>query len=347
MDLTLGIVIAVLAGAINGSFALPMKAVKKWSWENIWFPFCFLAMFLFPWLITNYNVPQLINTYSNVPVGNIVIAILWGATAYFGSLIHGISLTYIGTALSFAMLVGSMSIVGVFLPMLIFNPETLATSGGKLIIAGIIALAIALVVFIKAGKMKEIAQGGENTSGIGDKVKKSAVTGMILAICGGALSGFLSLGKKMNWAKSISESAVNNGLASPTNATNAILSFVMTGGFIVNIIYSYWLLSKNKTWARYKEKGTQTNWLWIVVMGLIYTGSVILWGMSTSLLGKLGPSVGWALFIGMIAIGSNIGGFATGEWKNAGSKAITTMLTGVGIIAIGMVLIGYGNYLIG
>jgi hypothetical protein len=49
----------------------------------------------------------------------------------------------------------------------------------------------------------------------------------------------------------------------------------------------------------------------------------------------------------MIAIGSNIGGFATGEWKNAGSKAIKTMLTGVGIIVVGMILIGYGNYLIG
>jgi L-rhamnose-H+ transport protein len=347
MDLTLGIVIAILAGAINGSFALPMKAVKKWSWENIWFPFCFLSMLVFPWLIANKNVPQLMNTYSNVPVGSIVTAILWGAAAYFGSLIHGISLTYIGTALSFALLVGSMSIVGVFLPMLIFNPETLSMSGGKLIIVGIIALAIALVVFIRAGKLKDIATGGENTSGIGDKVKKSAVTGMILAICGGVLSGFLSLGLKMPWAKSISDSAVVNGLADPSNATNAILAFVLTGGFIVNVIYSYWLLSKNKTWSRYKEKGVGANWLLIIVMGMIYSGSVILWGMSTSMLGKLGPSVGWALFIGMIAIGSNIGGFATGEWKNAGSKAIKTMLTGVGIIVVGMILIGYGNYLIG
>ena len=33
------------------------------------------------------------------------------------------------------------------------------------------------------------------------------------------------------------------------------------------------------------------------------------------MLGKLGPSVGWALFIGMMVISSNISGYVTGEWK--------------------------------
>jgi L-rhamnose-H+ transport protein len=68
--------------------------------------------------------------------------------------------------------------------------------------------------------------------------------------------------------------------------------------------------------------------------------------ISEPMLGKLGPSIGWALFIGAMVISSNIGGFVTGEWKNAGKQPVWIMGCSLMLIMIAMVLIGYGNFLI-
>jgi L-rhamnose-H+ transport protein len=80
----------------------------------------------------------------------------------------------------------------------------------------------------------------------------------------------------------------------------------------------------------------------------MYSGSTVLWGVSTSvtMLGRLGPSVGWALFIGAIAVTSNLGGFLTGEWRGSGRKAVTTMVAGLALIVLAMAAIGFGNLLV-
>lgn len=348
MNLGTGLVLAVLAGAINGLFALPMKINRRWAWENNWLPFSLLSLVIFPWLIAFLSVPDLKLAFSTVVPGHLVLASVWGVAIYSGSLMFGISLAYIGTSLSFALLVGSMSVVGVFLPIALFNPQTLATSGGKLIVAGVVSLLATLILSVKAGRLKEKAQGGLNTTGIGDQAKKPALTGMVLAIAGGVLSGFLSLGMNMQWAVSIRNAAIQFGKASPSSATNAVLALVLLGGAIPNVAYCLYLLQKHNTLNRYWRPLSSTYSLMILVTGVMYSGSVALWGVaiSESMLGKLGPSIGWALFIGSMVISSNIGGFVTGEWKNAGKQPVRIMGCSLLLMIIAMVLIGYGNFLI-
>jgi len=215
-------------------------------------------------------------------------------------------------------------------------------------VAGVLLMLAALIASIQAGNLRGKALGDENVSGIGDKVKRSPVVGMLLAAIGGALSGLLSLGMNMNWAKEIAGAAIQAGGAAPHQAVNAILALVLLGGAVPNILYCLLLLSKNQTWKRYQESKTGFYWLVLLLIGVMYSGSVALWGMSTAenMLGKLGPSIGWALNIGMIVISSNIGGFATGEWKNSGAKAVRTMLGGLAIMMLAMACIGYGNFLV-
>ena len=38
------------AGVLNGSFAVPMKTARRWSFEHIWAVFSILAMAVLPWL---------------------------------------------------------------------------------------------------------------------------------------------------------------------------------------------------------------------------------------------------------------------------------------------------------
>lgn len=339
-----GILFALIAGSLNGIFALPMKLTKNWAWENVWFPFSFLSLLVFPFLILVLSVPEPLALFISLSAGNISTGLLWGMIVYGGSLLFGISLGYIGIALSFTLLVGSMSIVGIFLPIVLFNTDVLFSYSGALIMLGILFFLVSLFLGFKAGRIKE-KSFASSESGSGAK-KKQIRTGMLLSVTGGVLSGLLSLGMNLRWAREIINQAVQVGNADLSYASNAVLVIVLAGGLIPNIGYSVYLLSKNKTWSLYKQN--RTYWIAILVMGLLYSGSTGLWGISISedMLGKLGPSVGWALFIGMIVVSSNVTGFLSGEWKGVDSKAIRFNLFSLWMIILALLLIGYGNYMI-
>jgi len=256
----------------------------------------------------------------------------------------GRSIVYIGTALAFALLVGSMSVVGVLAPILLYSPAVLHLSGGAWILCGIACLLLALAACARAGAFKARAEAA--APGASVNVVRSAARGISLAIAGGALSGLLSLGLNTAWAKTISAAAVEYGGAAPSASPNAVLVLVLLGGAVPNCLYCALLLRRNRTWQAFRKN--PAYWAIAVLMATMYAGSTALWGISTSvnMLGRLGPSVGWALFIGAIAVSSNAGGFLTGEWKNAGPRARRLMLSGLAAIVLAMTFIGYGNLLV-
>jgi len=343
MHAILGGSLAVSAGIINGLFALPMKRARHWSWENVWLPFSLLGLVLFPLLLALGRIPRLAHAYSQLGTSTLLTPVAWGVVIYFGSLLFGRSIVYIGTALAFSLLVGTMSIVGVLTPLLVFSPGVLKTAGGRWILSGMGSLMLALVACARAGTLKARR---EESAASGSPGRISALRGMALATIGGAMSGLLGLGLNTGWAHAISACAVQFGGARPAEATNAVLLLVLWGGAIPNCMYCLYLLSHNGTWPVFR---TCTGYWWLVVlMGAMYSGSTALWGLSTAetMLGRLGPSVGWALFVSAIAVASNAGGFVSGEWKEAGAVARRAMLAGLGLIVLAMMLIGYGNLLL-
>ena len=206
MNVILGVLLAVTAGAINGLFALPMKLAKKWSWENVWLPFSALALIVFPFLVALRSAPQLEAAYRHAEPSSLLIAVLCGIAAYTGSLLFGISLGLIGNSLAFSLLVGSMSVVGVLSPILVFQPAVLVTPGGRWIDLGIMFLFAALVACAWAGALMARAKANPTQQKSGSS--SSVFQGMLFAIAGGALSGLLPLGMSMAWAREIAASAV-------------------------------------------------------------------------------------------------------------------------------------------
>lgn len=344
MHVILGVFVAAAGGAVNGLFALPMKLAKKWSWENVWLPFSALALVVFPCLVAFSGAPRLIAAYRHAEPSSLLIAALCGIAAYTGSLLFGISLGLIGNSLAFSLLVGSMSVVGVLSPILAFHPASLVALGGRWIDLGILFLFAALAVCARAGSLAARAKDEPALQKSGGSSK--VFPGMLLAIAGGALSGLLPLGMSMTWARDITAAAVRFGGAGGTEAQNVLLLPILIGGALPNCLYANYLLSKNKTYQSYR--GSIRYWPIVLLMAVMYSGSVALYGMSSSLamLGKLGPSVGWALFLGGIVVSSNLGGLATGEWKGAGSKPLGWMAGGVSLMVLAVVLIGFGNFLL-
>jgi len=344
MNIGLGILVALIAGTLNGMFALPMKLNKNWKWENNWFPFSFLSLLIFPLVIVVLSIPKPVELLSSLPTYNIIMGLFCGIIIYGGSLLFGISLGFIGIALSFTLLVGSMSIVGVLVPLIIFNSEVLFSTGGIFILSGVSLFFISLFFSLKAGKLKEASLRNQEIKNHGEK--SSMHKGMILAITGGVLSGLLSLVMNMAWAKEIVDEAVNTGNANLSYASNAVLFIILIGGLLPNTGYCIFLLNKNKSWHIYKTNNYVLYWISILTMGLLYSASTGLWGISISesMLGNLGPSIGWALFIGMMVISSNISGYITGEWKSVSINTLKYLFASIGLIILALLSIGYGNY---
>jgi hypothetical protein len=68
--------------------------------------------------------------------------------------------------------------------------------------------------------------------------------------------------------------------------------------------------------------------------------------MAAASLGKLGPSIGWAILMGVAIFWANILGVFTGEWKGASRKTLCVMTAGLVILLGGICIVGWAKYLI-
>lgn len=341
MNIAGGIAVAIIAGSMNGLFPLPMKANKSWAWENTWLPFSFFSLAVFPCLIAWYTVPHLGAAFLHSTGGDLAAALCCGILVYTGSLLFGISLVHIGVALSFALLIGTMTAVGVLAPPLLLRHSLLNSTGGVLVLVGV-ALSI---VSVALGFLASKGKGDEK-----DSVARStsnSIRGSVLAIMGGVLSGLLPAGMAMPWAHRLLDSTVRFGGASSSQAANAVLALLLIGGALPNCGYSACLLWTNGTYLQYKRHNHFRYWLMVLSMGALYSASVALWGIAISppLLGVLGPSVGWALFVGMIVLTSTATGLMSGEWRYARRSSIGRLAASVVALVGAMVLICCGTYL--
>jgi L-rhamnose-H+ transport protein len=60
MDLTIGILLVIAGGALEGLFSLPVTRTPKWRWENSWGLGSLIALVLVPWPVALLTVPDLI-----------------------------------------------------------------------------------------------------------------------------------------------------------------------------------------------------------------------------------------------------------------------------------------------
>jgi hypothetical protein len=65
------------------------------------------------------------------------------------------------------------------------------------------------------------------------------------------------------------------------------------------------------------------------MMGLLWLGSIVVYGNGVTKIGALGLVVGWPVFMSGAVIASAAWGSLFGEWKNSGKTAKVSMTAGV------------------
>ena len=81
------------------------------------------------------------------------------------------------------------------------------------------------------------------------------------------------------------------------------------------------------------------------MMGAIWMPSIAIYGRSAVLLGDLGGSAGWGLYMGVVILISNVWGFVTGEWKGIHGKPIKLVIIGISFLLTAICIIGYATTL--
>jgi L-rhamnose-H+ transport protein len=321
----LGLLLLLLAGAMNGSFTLPMKFTRQWAWENTWLAWTLFALGIFPPLLTLSTVPKLGQVYAQAGAAAVLIPAACGAGWGVSQVFFGLAVEAVGIALAFSVILGTAAAVGSLIPLVHLHPDKIFTNGGLLVLLGVALVLAGVVVCAIAGRKRETALGQ------GPAGKPSVWRGLLFCLFSGLGSALVNFG--LTYGKPVSDAALQLG-AAPMWAPNAVWLPLMCAGGVPNLVYCIYLLQKNKTGSRFGTSGTSLYWLLAALMAFFWFGSTVMYGISTVQLGELGTVLAWPLFMSLIVITASIWGVITGEWRNTGTQPLRVMFAGVGVLIL-------------
>ena len=346
MEFAIGFALVILGGACGGSFGLPAKfAPKETAWETLWGPFLLFVTVLVPVVGGPFLANGCFEIYEKVGIVGLLLPIFCGILWGLGSILFGICFVFIGLSLVYAFNCGGQIIFGTLGPILIHQPEKLATLPGMVILLGVAVAVVGVVLSARAGVMRAKSQNSDaQDSGTSSKNVKRAILGMFLALLSGLLAGCIAIGF------SFSNEALAIAKAEPFSnqtwrATIPVTLLILMSGCLPCCLYCAYKLTVNKTWGRFATtKGLLVIFI-ALVMALVHDSGVVFYGMGASYLGDLGISLGYAVFMSFGIIFGNVNGFLTGEWKGASRQSVSMMFAAIFVLIAASGIMGIANAL--
>ncbi|MCX7605309.1 MAG: hypothetical protein N2036_14635 [Bryobacteraceae bacterium] len=325
----------VAGGVLHGSFALPMKKMAAWKWENTWLIYSISGLVVLPLLLALLTVPPFTKAVAATSPATLALIVLCGVGWGAGSTLFGLAIDRVGMALTFAIVLGITSSLGSLLPLLIQDPSELFSRRGQILLIGLALVIAGILLCSKAGALRERAQNPQTAA------RRGTFTGLLICIASGVLSPALNFG--FVFGEPLKQEAIRLG-ASADFAGNALWALALGGGFFVNAGYAVYLLGRNRTWGVYASPGAR-GWYWAgaALMGFLWYIGVSIYGMGAAAMGRLGGVLGWPIFMSTVIIMANVWGAATGEWKGAGAQAMRLMWAGVLILVAAIAVIAQAN----
>jgi len=315
-----------LSAVLNGTFAVPMKTARRWSFEHLWAVFSLLAMALLPWLAVMVAIPEWRSLLGGVPPAGLVklmaLGLLWGVASLF----YGLAIDILGVALGISIQLGLSIAAGAILPRLWLDASAarspfLFFAGVALMVAGVIVCALA----------------GQDRSTGGPKVGGSRFrSGLIIAILGGLGAPLLNIG--IQYGTNLLGGASGAGLGQWV-----AWALFLSAASITQSGYCFIRVAQRRGFSDYSAASARTEWLRIVVMAVVWGASIGLYAFSTAALGPLGTSVVWPIFIGLIVVTSNVWGLILGEWRGKPPGHVRMMLGGSVVLIAATFLVAQGR----
>jgi L-rhamnose-H+ transport protein len=348
MQAILGILYHTIGGVAAGSFYMPYNKVKGWSWETYWLLGGVMSWLIVPPIAAYLTVPgfmQIIGSSSNSILSfTYLMGLLWG----IGGLTYGLGVRYLGMSLGNSVVLGFCAAFGAIVPALYYNfrpeigkttfTEMASSSGGQLVLFGVLVCLIGIAICGKAGMLKEGELSQE------DKIKSvsefNLVKGLVVAVLSGVLSSFFSFG--IEAGKPMADAAVKAGY-DPLFVNNVTFVVILWGGLTTNFIWTTILSFKNKSYKDFTNRQAPIlkNSMFSALAGTVWYLQFFFYGMGESKLGNGASS--WILHMSTIILTANLWGIYRKEWSQVSKKTMWTITTGIITILLSVVIVGIGN----
>jgi len=180
----------LLAGLLNGSFAVPLKTARVWKFDHIWAVHSLLAMVFIPWATVFAVVSNWQQSFQTNDGGAWLGLIGWGVLFGIASLLYGVAVDLLGIALGFAIQLGLSIVLGALLPLVWSRSLSVSTTRDRLFLSGLAVMLAGIVVCAQAGGARSAGLKPGATGSTGARFRK----GLIIAIVGGVLAPTLNFG---------------------------------------------------------------------------------------------------------------------------------------------------------
>lgn len=255
-----GVVLHWLGGLASGSFYVPYKGVKKWSWETYWLVGGCFSWIICPWVLAYVMTNDLFGVLRQQSFSTFAWTYFFGFLWGLGGLTYGLTMRYLGLSLGTGVALGYCAAFGTLVPpifkcltpdfFVFANSKSIVelsqNTPGRITLAGVVVCMIGIAIAAYAGYVKE--------SQMPEEQKKKAIKefsfkkGILVATFCGIMSACfafaLQAGKSINAAS----------LAAHTNPIWTglpALPVLLLGGFTTNFVWCVLLNIKNGTGYQY------------------------------------------------------------------------------------------------
>ena len=331
-----GIVFILIAGLMAGDCMLPLKFNRKWQWENTWLIFSLVSLVVLPWTLALCLVHRLFLIYTQLTLSQFAVPVLFGAGWGIAQVLFGISIQRLGLALAYAIVIGLGTLLGTLVPLFVQHRAQVGSTLLIYVLAGIVIMLAGIALSAWAGHIRESGQASTATTTPAAGRYRSAV--LVAVICG-VLAPMINY--SFAFGQDIAAAAVHVG-NSEVRAAYAVWPIGLAGGLLPNVGYSLYLLRRNRTGARFQSASPDA--FRAISMAILWMGSMALYGMSATFLGRFGTSIGWGLFQIFMIMTATLSGVFTGEWRFAPRLARTLLVLSITCLGGATALLAYANH---
>lgn len=330
----LGLAAIGVAGAMQGTFTIPMKYMPRWNWENLWLAFNTFALLVFPWTIVFLTVPKFLAIYGQAQARDFLLPCAFGVLWGVGNVLCGLGVAEVGTALGLSIVIGLAATVGSIIPLFSLHPGVFFSSRGIALVLGVTLMTVGVGVCALAGIRRD--------GGVAKRSRGRNFKGIVLCVLSGITSASINLA--LAYGEPLLTKAKNMGYSSAV-APNIVWTWTMAGSFVVNLAYCIYLMRRNHSLPRFVVPKTAPYWFLCFLMAILLTGGIFVYGYGASSMGSLGTSVGWAIFLCVTILAANVAGFIAGEWRGAERRAVVLLVAGSAVLITAAGVIGCANLL--
>jgi L-rhamnose-H+ transport protein len=369
----LGVLFHWLGGLASGSFYVPYKGVRKWSWETFWLAGGLFSWLICPWIGALALSKDLFAVLHETSSYTFWMTYLMGALWGLGGLTFGLTMRYLGMSLGMSVALGYCAAFGTLVPPLVkgeFAARLLQTHGGNICFLGVVVCLAGIALGGIAGVRKERDMGNDGKSPA--IAEFNLWKGLAIATFSGVMSSCFSYG--FQFGDPITKISARHGTG-PYWVGLPVIAVILLGGLTTNFIWCLLLNVKNRTGYQYLAShvraehahhgglgsgapgrsesvaaGTPTdlkipvlgNWLFCALAGTFWYFQFFFYQMGESQMGDYKFS-SWTLHMASIIIFSTLWGIFFKEWR--GAKALTRLLVAVMLLFLvgSTVIIGWGN----